>query len=169
MLKISKYICFVCFQVKSTMTLEKANTLRHQMLGTSGGKDSFCVREFFPVKIYELVQFIRSSGFGIMTLSQNLHTVGIINLTSESGIFFALLVKGIFYDHILWSFFIHQLHITFTISYTFLTDLCWQLAFIIIPCRDWNQGPSIETGTKQTAKQCATIFCQNLVLLNVGY
>lgn len=33
--------------VKSTMTLEKPNILKHEMLGTNGGKDSVCVREFF--------------------------------------------------------------------------------------------------------------------------
>ena len=140
------------------MSLEKGNTLRHQMLGTSGGKDSICVREFFPVKFCELVPFIRSSGFGIMTLSQNLYTRGVRNLEY----FLALLVKDIFFDHSLWSYFNHQSHITFTISYTFLTDHCGQLSFIIIPCWDLNPGPSIETCIKQTAKQCATIVHQNL-------
>lgn len=31
------------------MTLENPNTLKHEMLGTAGGKDSVCVREFFQV------------------------------------------------------------------------------------------------------------------------
>ena len=33
------------------MTLEKPNIVKHEMLGTSGGKDSVCVREFFKVII----------------------------------------------------------------------------------------------------------------------
>merc|ERR1712223_1798779 len=33
-------------QVKSTMTLEAPNVLKHEMLGTNGGKDSVCVRKF---------------------------------------------------------------------------------------------------------------------------
>jgi hypothetical protein len=32
------------------MTLEKPNALKHEMLGTNGGKDSVCVREFFQVR-----------------------------------------------------------------------------------------------------------------------
>ena len=42
---------FLCFQVKSTMTLVKPNALKHEMLGTNGGKDSVCVREFFQDKM----------------------------------------------------------------------------------------------------------------------
>ncbi|XP_023339872.1 myelin P2 protein [Eurytemora carolleeae] len=38
-------------QVKSTMTLLKPNTLKHDMIGTQGGKDSSCVREFFKDKM----------------------------------------------------------------------------------------------------------------------
>lgn len=38
-------------KVKSTMTVEKPNILRHEMLGTNGGKDSVCVREFFKDKM----------------------------------------------------------------------------------------------------------------------
>jgi len=37
--------------VKSTMTLVKPNALKHEMLGTNGGKDSVCVREFFQDKM----------------------------------------------------------------------------------------------------------------------
>jgi len=33
-------------KVKSTMTLEAPNELKHTMLGTEGGKDSVCVRKF---------------------------------------------------------------------------------------------------------------------------
>jgi hypothetical protein len=29
------------------MTVQKPNSLKHEMLGTNGGKDSVCVREFF--------------------------------------------------------------------------------------------------------------------------
>merc|ERR1711976_359962 len=38
-------------KVKSTMSLVKPNTLRHEMLGTEGGKDSVCVREFLKDKM----------------------------------------------------------------------------------------------------------------------
>merc|ERR1739848_148946 len=34
-------------KLKSTMSLEQPNVLKHEMLGTEGGKDSVCVREFF--------------------------------------------------------------------------------------------------------------------------
>jgi len=37
--------------VKSTMTLVKPNALKHEMLGTNGGKDSVCIREFFQDKM----------------------------------------------------------------------------------------------------------------------
>ena len=33
-------------QVKSTMSLTAPNVLKHEMLGTEGGKDSVCVRKF---------------------------------------------------------------------------------------------------------------------------
>ena len=33
------------------MTLTKPNALRHEMLGTEGGKDSVCVREFLKDKM----------------------------------------------------------------------------------------------------------------------
>ena len=33
------------------MTLEKPTVLKHEMLGTNGGKDSVCVREFFQDKM----------------------------------------------------------------------------------------------------------------------
>ena len=32
-------------QVKSTMSLTAPNVLKHEMLGTEGGKDSVCVRK----------------------------------------------------------------------------------------------------------------------------
>ena len=38
-------------QLKSTMSLEQPNVLKHEMLGTNGGKDSYCVREFFKDKM----------------------------------------------------------------------------------------------------------------------
>lgn len=34
-------------KVLSTMTLEAPNSLKHEMKGTEGGKDSVCVRTFF--------------------------------------------------------------------------------------------------------------------------
>jgi len=37
--------------VKSTMTLVKPNAIKHEMLGTNGGKDSVCIREFFQDKM----------------------------------------------------------------------------------------------------------------------
>ena len=33
------------------MTLQKPNILKHEMLGTEGGKDSYCVREFLKDKM----------------------------------------------------------------------------------------------------------------------
>ena len=33
------------------MSLEQPNVLKHEMLGTEGGKDSVCVREFFKDKM----------------------------------------------------------------------------------------------------------------------
>ena len=38
-------------KVMSTVTETAPNTLRHEMLGTEGGKDSVCVREFLPDKM----------------------------------------------------------------------------------------------------------------------
>jgi len=38
-------------QMKSTMRLTAPNILAHDMLGTEGGKDSFCVREFMKEKM----------------------------------------------------------------------------------------------------------------------
>lgn len=37
--------------VTSTMTLLKPNAIKHEMLGTNGGKDSVCIREFFQDKM----------------------------------------------------------------------------------------------------------------------
>ena len=33
------------------MTLMKPNVLKHEMLGTNGGKDSTCIREFFKDQV----------------------------------------------------------------------------------------------------------------------
>ena len=33
------------------MSLEKPNILKHEMLGTNGGKDSVCVREFMETQM----------------------------------------------------------------------------------------------------------------------
>ena len=38
-------------KVLSTMTMTAPNTILHQMLGTEGGKDSFCTREFMAEKM----------------------------------------------------------------------------------------------------------------------
>merc|ERR1711862_641331 len=38
-------------KVLSTMTMTAPNTILHQMLGTQGGKDSFCTREFMAEKM----------------------------------------------------------------------------------------------------------------------
>merc|ERR1712215_117742 len=38
-------------KVLTTMTQTAPNTVRHEMLGTDGGKDSFCVREFMADKM----------------------------------------------------------------------------------------------------------------------
>jgi len=38
-------------KVLSTMTETAPNTFMHQMLGTGGGKDSVCVREFMAEKM----------------------------------------------------------------------------------------------------------------------
>merc|ERR1711936_85680 len=38
-------------KLKSTMSLEQPNVLKHEMLGTEGGKDSVCVRGFFKDKM----------------------------------------------------------------------------------------------------------------------
>ena len=38
-------------KVLSTMSLTAPNTILHQMLGTEGGKDSFCTREFMAEKM----------------------------------------------------------------------------------------------------------------------
>jgi len=38
-------------EVKSLMTLVKPNAIKHEMLGTNGGKDSVCIREFFQDKM----------------------------------------------------------------------------------------------------------------------
>merc|ERR1712037_310335 len=38
-------------QVKSKMTLKSPNVMIHEMLGTNGGKDSVCIREFLGDKM----------------------------------------------------------------------------------------------------------------------
>ena len=38
-------------KVLSTMSMTEPNTILHQMLGTDGGKDSFCTREFMAEKM----------------------------------------------------------------------------------------------------------------------
>jgi len=38
-------------KVMTTMSVTAPNTILHQMLGTDGGKDSFCVREFMAEKM----------------------------------------------------------------------------------------------------------------------
>ena len=38
-------------KVLSTMSMTAPNTILHQMLGTEGGKDSFCTREFMAEKM----------------------------------------------------------------------------------------------------------------------
>merc|ERR1712203_822050 len=38
-------------KVVSTMTQLAPNTMKHEMKGTDGGKDSYCVREFFKDKL----------------------------------------------------------------------------------------------------------------------
>merc|ERR1711970_111621 len=38
-------------KVLTTMTKTAPNTVRHEMFGTDGGKDSFCVREFMADKM----------------------------------------------------------------------------------------------------------------------
>jgi len=38
-------------KVVSTMTETGPNTIMHQMLGTNGGKDSVCIREFLPERM----------------------------------------------------------------------------------------------------------------------
>ena len=35
----------------STMKVTAPNTMMHEMLGTGGGKDSVCYREFLPEKL----------------------------------------------------------------------------------------------------------------------
>ena len=47
----STMVLFCFLQVKSTMVLEKPNVIRHEMLGTDGGKDSTCWRTFFQDKM----------------------------------------------------------------------------------------------------------------------
>ena len=39
------------FLVKSKMTLKSPNVMIHEMLGTNGGKDSVCIREFLGDKM----------------------------------------------------------------------------------------------------------------------
>ena len=46
-------------QVLSTMSLTAPNTLMHTMLGTEGGKDSVCSREFLREKMVNVCQVIR--------------------------------------------------------------------------------------------------------------
>jgi len=38
-------------KVMSTMTETAPNTIMHEMLGTNGGKDSVCIREFMPERL----------------------------------------------------------------------------------------------------------------------
>ena len=44
-IKLSESISY--FQLKSTQTLLAPNSIKHEMLGTNGGKDSVCIRTFF--------------------------------------------------------------------------------------------------------------------------
>ena len=44
-IRLSESISY--FQLKSTQTLLAPNSIKHEMLGTNGGKDSVCIRTFF--------------------------------------------------------------------------------------------------------------------------
>ena len=44
------------FQVLSTMSMVEPNKMMHQMLGTDGGKDSVCTREFLREKMVNVCQ-----------------------------------------------------------------------------------------------------------------
>ena len=43
-------------QVLSTMSMVEPNKMMHQMLGTNGGKDSVCTREFLREKMVNVCQ-----------------------------------------------------------------------------------------------------------------
>lgn len=43
-------------QVLSTMSMVEPNKMMHQMLGTDGGKDSVCTREFLREKMVNVCQ-----------------------------------------------------------------------------------------------------------------
>ena len=47
-------------QVMSTMRMVEPNKMMHEMLGTNGGKDSVCTREFLREKMINVCQVGRN-------------------------------------------------------------------------------------------------------------